>query len=549
MKSGLCGLFFSPCPYAVAGEQHDHAGQSGKRNRVVEKLVDDARLGRRRHGLGLRLGCLSWRLGRLRRGFGGFGYRFWCLGHRLGRFCRRFRCLRRGLWGCGGGHRDYWSGFRLRSFLQFGQLLVLHFQQLLQIGDVLFQVGDTGLRFFHCAFAGNRVVLARRPAGRRGRLARVGLGKPYLILWRCGRRFRFRLDLALGFTPAARRFDGRRRRRETAAVRGEVVHVRLHQALRFFRIDRTDGFRARDVEDPPRAQQVDVLADECILVGAVDRNQHLVEVRARRQVLACNFAQRVALLDRDLSLFRGSRLADWLRRGLFCFRRGGFLDLRLGCRRGRQCWLDRGSRDGRQRPGFYRCRCRRACRFRRGLRCRRFAGWLRLGGRGRLGGRHGRSPNCLRRPVFRWVEKNRVLAYQPAGGPLQLDQHLEERIVNRLSGSHAQQRTAAAALEREPRRDERRIEVDARRLERVGGSQTRHQTFFLARLQGDDLDLGIERLAERRNHAQLAQPGRMDHRTRQPKRGRNHRNGYRSAHCSPPLDRYSKRPIKITSWS
>ena len=344
MKSGLRGLFFSPCPYAVAGEQHDHAAQSGKRNRVVEKLVDDARLGRRWRWLGLRLGCLNRGLWRLRRGFGGFGCRFWCFGH--------------GLWGYGGGHRDYWSGLRLRSFLQLGELLVLHLQQLLQIGDVPFQIGDTGLRFFQCAFAGDRVVLARRPAGWRGRLARVGLRQPDLIPWRRGRGFRFRLDLAFGFAPAARRFDRRRRRRETAAVHGEVVHVRLHQALRFFRIDRADGFRAGDVQDPPGAQQVDVLADERILVGAVDRNQHLVEVRATRQVLACNFAQRVALLDRDLSLFRGSRLADWLRcgllrfrrRGLFCFRRSGLFDLRLGswCR----CRLSRTSRDGRQRPGF-----------------------------------------------------------------------------------------------------------------------------------------------------------------------------------------------------
>src|SRR5436309_398345 len=85
-------------------------------------------------------------------------------------------------------------------------------------------------------------------------------------------------------------------------------------------------------------------------------NQMLIEVRATRQVLACNFAQRVALLDRDLSLFRGSRLADWLRcgllrfrrRGLLCFRRSGLFDLRLGS----WCRLSRTSRDGRQRLGF-----------------------------------------------------------------------------------------------------------------------------------------------------------------------------------------------------
>ena len=160
-------------------------------------------------------------------------------------------------------------------------------------------------------------------------------------------------------------------------------------------------------------------------------------------------------------------------------------------------------------------------------------------------GKFGRGERFVYKPIPRG-EFDDVMNQVERWG---LDQHLKERIVDRLSGSHAQQRTAAAALEREPRRDERRIEVDARRPERVGGSETRHQPFFLARLQGDDLDLGIQRLAERRNHAQLAQPDRMDHRTGQPKRDRNHRNGYRSAHCSPPLDRYSKRPIKITSWS
>src|SRR5438105_875917 len=287
------------------------------------------------------------------------------------------------------------------------------------------------------------------------------------------------------------------------------------------------------VGEPATAEETKVLVKKGDTLSEIARqnlppganlNQMLIEVCARRQVLACNFAQRVALLDQDLCLFRGSRLADVLQRGLFCFRRGGLFHLRLGCWRGRRCWLNRGSRDGRQRRGFQRRGCRRACRFRRGLRRRRFGGGLR--GRGRLDGRHGRSRDCLRPLVFRWVEKNRVLAHQPAGGPLQLDQHLEERIVDRLSGSHAQHGTAAAALDREPHRDERRIKLDAGLPERVGGSETRHQAFFLARLQGDNLDLGIERLAERQNHVQPAQPGRVDHRTGQPKRGRKHRNGY-----------------------
>jgi hypothetical protein len=61
------------------------------------------------------------------------------------------------------------------------------------------------------------------------------------------------------------------------------------------RYSRNSAIRARNIEDPACAHQVDVLADKGILVRTVDRHQHLVERNARRQPVTRDLAERVAL--------------------------------------------------------------------------------------------------------------------------------------------------------------------------------------------------------------------------------------------------------------
>ena len=50
-----------------------------------------------------------------------------------------------------------------------------------------------------------------------------------------------------------------------------------------------------------------------------------------------------------------------------------------------------------------------------------------------------------------------------------------------------------------------RVELDSRLRKRLGCGKARAQAFFFAGLQRDDLDLGIERLPERREHRQAAE--------------------------------------------
>ncbi len=179
------GPLAAPCDVAISEEEHDQAEEQPQIEGVIAKLVDDARFGLRRALLRIgfrRFGLLRFRTGCRRLGgfdrrrssrFGGFG------GGGLGSFDRRLRRRRRsrrsGLGGFGrrrsrlGGRRGRRSrcrsGRRRRLggglLLQLGKLLILHFEQLAQIGDVPLQVGLARLRFLERSLACRCIVLAR----------------------------------------------------------------------------------------------------------------------------------------------------------------------------------------------------------------------------------------------------------------------------------------------------------------------------------------------------------------------------------------------------
>ena len=94
----------------------------------------------------------------------------------------------------------------------------------------------------------------------------------------------------------------------------------------------------------------------------------------------------------------------------------------------------------------------------------------------------------------------------------------------------------AAPYDREARSGKRAVEFDSLLPEGVRRCETRGEAFVFARLQQDDFDLRVERLAERRQDGDLAEARRMRGRQpRQGQRGRKDCDGDRSTHDSPAL--------------
>src|SRR6185436_8257024 len=305
----LSGLLATPGNVAIGDEQYDEAAQQSEIERVVEEFVDDARFGYR--GALLRLGLRRFGLLRVRArrcGLGGGGRwrgdRLGGLGcgglgrfdGRLGGFRRRRGLRDRRGRGRGGGRSRRRRRLGRGLPLQFGKLLVLHLQQLAQVARVLLQVGLARLRFRERALARHRIVVTRSLRTRTG-LGGLGFRKSQLVLPERRRRGGLGLDTPSVGLLAGGRFRGGRRRRQTAAVLGELRHVLLDDPIGLGAIDGAHRVRIRDVQDAALAHQVDVLADERAFIRAVEREQHLVQRHAWRQIGARDLAQRVAPLN------------------------------------------------------------------------------------------------------------------------------------------------------------------------------------------------------------------------------------------------------------
>ena len=237
-------------------------------------------------------------------------------------------------------------------------------------------------------------------------------------------RFRFRSD-ASGDFALANRCRGRRcnRRAELLLVISKVRHVRLHLLVGFRRIDGGQRLAIRHIENTPRPDQVDVAADECVLVRAVQRDQHLIERYAIWLIPARDGAQGVAFLH------------------FFLLRAGGHRRCRNGARFGARHGLAR-RRD-----------------------CNRRGPWLRY--------RDRRSGDRLRSPIFGRIEQERVLAHQPPRGPLQFNQKIQERFVHRLHGRQPNDRPVAALVDCKLQADQRRTQLDTSLAERLRRGEAR----------------------------------------------------------------------------
>nr|PZN04390.1 MAG: hypothetical protein DIU74_03780 [Pseudomonadota bacterium] len=107
---------------------------------------------------------------------------------------------------------------------------------------------------------------------------------------------------------------------------------------------------------------------------------------------------------------------------------------------------------------------------------------------------------------------------QPSVRGIQFDQHVDEGLVDRLLGLQADYRAAVAApLHHGTDLRGHAAVFDTRPGEGLGLRNACSERIQFALFQRHDIDLGLERLPERGQHAELAQPGRISECRRQHK--------------------------------
>ncbi|MBX3613204.1 MAG: hypothetical protein KF786_06515 [Burkholderiaceae bacterium] len=122
----------------------------------------------------------------------------------------------------------------------------------------------------------------------------------------------------------------------------------------------------------------------------------------------------------------------------------------------------------------------------------------------RSAARHGFAPH----PQFGRIEQERVLADELAGGPVQLDQQVDERLVDRLRGGDPHDRASiGAAIDGEAKTGECWVVFEPRLPERFGRGEPRAERSEFLEAERRDLDFGPQRLTQRRLDGQAAEPG------------------------------------------
>ncbi len=505
----LLRLLLATAIHRQAAQQRHRCAAQAQHHRIAqqrreERLIFDRRLRRHHHrrllghGGGSR-SSRNRRAGRFRRGRGGNRRRRTCLGRRsrsgrgrLGRRGGRSRC-RRGLrrrcrsrrrrcvGRCHGRCGRRGRGTRSRLAVgRLGELGILHFDQALHLGEVLLQLRHARLHFLERAFLGNQILIAcgGRGAGLAGTL-RLGQaqfvalagGRGSLIL-HAGRHAAALLPGGIGI----RRGIGLGCRGQAAAVAGKAGSLRDHLAACLARRHLLRLGRRRDRQHGAGAQAVDIAADECFRIVAVQREQHLVQ---RHGILAlhgirCDVVEAVATLY-------GVRPAGG---GIRC----GRIRLRAGSRARRTgCALRSG---------------------RGGLRLRRCRGV----GHTRRGGLHHRRRRKIPRRVAgaRGVQQEGIGARDAAGRPGQVDQDIDERLGNRLGGNHPHHVAAARlAHERGPQRRNDRVVGQAGALVSIRRGQLGDQILGLFLGHAGQIDIGLQRLSQTGTHVQSAKACRM----------------------------------------
>ncbi len=145
-----------------------------------------------------------------------------------------------------------------------------------------------------------------------------------------------------------------------------------------------------------------------------------------------------------------------------------------------------------------------------------------LGLRGRGGSGSGRRCDGRRGPgggrrrgsrlVESWrIEEDRVFALQPSGRPRDLDQHVDERLVDRGDAAHLEIGLAAGALlDGEAQKAKDGGILDLRVAIGLGRSDAGRERVELARLEGNKVDLGRQDLPERRTDGELSEAGGLN---------------------------------------
>ncbi|MGH8676077.1 MAG: hypothetical protein ACREVG_17450 [Burkholderiales bacterium] len=96
---------------------------------------------------------------------------------------------------------------------------------------------------------------------------------------------------------------------------------------------------------------------------------------------------------------------------------------------------------------------------------------------------------------------------QPPSGPVQFDQHAQERVIHGLGRSDPDQRSSITAFNRKTRTLQRRAQVDSGVA--IGLARRKPYLEVFSRLQRNDFDFRIKRLSERRADGQLAKACRV----------------------------------------
>ena len=232
------------------------------------------------------------------------------------------------------------------SRLEFGHALALQLDQLLQLDDVLLELGEPLVRFLEGLVTSQQVLFQGLQAGAvcgaggacLGRRPGVGLGDANLVL---GLAHRTRCFTDLGRDSAAallvhrrgRWLLGDRRLSQSAAVVGKVGGLRDNLTTGFGRADGLRRLSGRNAENLACPQAIHV-AIEGGGIGAKERHQHLVERDPFGARLLGDAIERVAALD-AIALWRshggtaGGELAGGGRRRRLAHRRLGHCTDRL----------------------------------------------------------------------------------------------------------------------------------------------------------------------------------------------------------------------------
>ena len=390
--------------------------------------------------------------------------------------------------------------------MQFGQTLVFQFKQLLQIGYILFQCGNTLAGFLERLFAGNLILVATF-SGSNTRLARPGFGlRDFQLVLRCGNRRGLVLhlggDLARGLLLRIR-FRNRRLGSNTGQLAAIGIPVGRLGGYLFFCFFRCNGLQHRlfgNGKNLAGLQAVHVAAIEGILIGTQQTNQHLIQRNAGRQVGSGNPAQCFALLD--LMGLASCRITGRFLGNFYC---GLFSNLgirlfyRLFCR-----FFTR------LRPQINEYSFGGIRRFRLHRRCLNGSGGRRCIGRSHPGLAHYGCRSLGRLGSdFRRVQQEGVLALQATGRPVEFEQHVDKGIVNRRTRRQLDDLLSAGTLvQREADPQQGRCVIKPGLLESFRRGQLGlHAGKLFAR--GVQLDLGPQGLPQRGENRDFSQTGSL----------------------------------------